>query len=370
MKTSNRIARDLAVFLAVSSSLLQTTESNGQNISVTFALPVTAPWYDTGISVSAGNVVMVSASGSVYIGWLSDASLEYETPAGCPGFSTSAPPGPFLAPDLPAWSLIGRIGPSGAPFEIGTGVTFTAPTSGELYLSMNDNYFDDNYGSWTVEVTIIPELSLTPAVATNTVGQTHTVTACITDNDVPIINQSMDISVTGANTASGTCVSDTSGCCSFSYVGTSPGDDMIMGIATVGSVTVTQVVSKTWAYKCPLSHGFWKNHPSAWPVTLLTLGSQTYTQAQLLKLLGLATTGDASLILADQLIAAKLGIAHVSDPAPVASTIAHADSLLSGFSGKLPYKVKTTTTTGKAMISDASVLDSYNNGVLTPNCIQ
>ena len=38
-------------------------------------------------------------------------------------------------------------------------------------------------------------------------------------------------------------------------------------------------------------------------------------------------------------------------------------------SGKLPYNVKTATTIGKAMVNDASVLDSYNNGRLTPGCV-
>src|SRR5262249_50460875 len=37
-------------------------------------------------------------------------------------------------------------------------------------------------------------------------------------------------------------------------------------------------------FACPLGQGFWKNHPDTWPVTSLTLGSQTYTQAELLAL--------------------------------------------------------------------------------------
>jgi YVTN family beta-propeller protein len=37
-------------------------------------------------------------------------------------------------------------------------------------------------------------------------------------------------------------------------------------------------------FACPLGQGFWKNHPGAWPVTSLPLGSQTYTQAALLAL--------------------------------------------------------------------------------------
>jgi len=42
--------------------------------------------------------------------------------------------------------------------------------------------------------------------------------------------------------------------------------------------------------------------------------------------------------------------------------------LLSGFAGKLPYKVKTSSATGQMMVNDAKTLDSYNNGGLTPVC--
>jgi len=119
---------------------------------------------------------------------------------------------------------------------------------------------------------------------------------------------------------------------------------------------------------CPLTQGFWKTHPQAWPVSSLTLGSQTYSQAELLTILGTPVRGDASLILADQLIAAKLNIANGSNPAPISATIADADSLLSGFAGKLPYGVDPSSATGQAMVNDASKLDSYNNGALTPDC--
>jgi hypothetical protein len=120
--------------------------------------------------------------------------------------------------------------------------------------------------------------------------------------------------------------------------------------------------------KCPLTQGFWKTHPDAWPVTSLTLGSQTYTQAELLALFKTSPLGDASLILAKHLIAAKLNIADGSDPTPINTRIADADSLLSGFAGKLPYDVSPSSATGRAMVNDATVLDSYNNGVLTPVC--
>ena len=103
-------------------------------------------------------------------------------------------------------------------------------------------------------------------------------------------------------------------------------------------------------------------------MTSLTLGSQTYTQAELLAILNTPSGGDASIILAKQLIAAKLNIAAGSDPTPIASTIAHADSLLAMFSGKLPYHVAPSSSIGQMMVSDASTLDNYNNGQLTPSC--
>jgi hypothetical protein len=135
-----------------------------------------------------------------------------------------------------------------------------------------------------------------------------------------------------------------------------------------GSAIVDCAVPPPPTGECPLSQGYWKNHSDAWPVTSLTLGNETYTQAELLALLRTPVRGDASLILAHQLIAAKLNIANGSDPAPVSATIADADSLLSGFAGKLPYHVRPSSPTGQVMVGDAATLDSYNNGELTEDC--
>lgn len=120
---------------------------------------------------------------------------------------------------------------------------------------------------------------------------------------------------------------------------------------------------------CPLSQGFWKNHASLWPVSSLTLGSEAYTRAELLRLLMTPIRGDASLILAKQLIAAKLNIGSGSDGTPVSTAISNADSLLSAEPGRLPYKVSPRTAAGTQMATEASVLDDYNNQQLTPNCV-
>ncbi len=144
------------------------------------------------------------------------------------------------------------------------------------------------------------------------------------------------------------------------------------GQQTPYSLTI-EVLSKPSPYKCPLGQGFWKTHPNAWPVTSLILGDETYSKSELFAILktpiGQKGGADASLILAHQLIATKLNIANGSDPAPISSTIANADSLLSSFAEKLPYYVKPSSATGQAMVNDANVLDSYNSGQLTQNCI-
>jgi hypothetical protein len=74
------------------------------------------------------------------------------------------------------------------------------------------------------------------------------------------------------------------------------------------------------------------------------------------------------MILAVQLIAAKLNVANGSDPSPIAATIASADAALGAFSGKLPYKVKTNTKVGTTLTGLGATLQSYNRQLLTPGC--
>ena len=76
--------------------------------------------------------------------------------------------------------------------------------------------------------------------------------------------------------------------------------------------------------------------------------------------------GDASLILAYQLIAAKLNIDNGSNPAPISSTITDADGDLDG--GTIPQGVAASSTLGQDMTADASKLDNYNSSRLTPMC--
>lgn len=119
---------------------------------------------------------------------------------------------------------------------------------------------------------------------------------------------------------------------------------------------------------CPVGQGFWKNHADAWPVTSLTIGCKTYTQAELLDILKSPVKGDASLILARQLIAAELNIFNGSDPTAIISAIQEADALLCTFSGKLPYGLKPSSADGQQMTALATTLGDYNEGILNPDC--
>jgi len=112
--------------------------------------------------------------------------------------------------------------------------------------------------------------------------------------------------------------------------------------------------------------GFWKTHPNLWPVTSLTLGSVTYTQAQLLSILNSPSGGDASLILAKQLIAALLNQANGSTPAPICAVLDDANSLLDGC--HLPCHIMPPSAKGQAMIADGATLEAYNEDLLSPGC--
>ena len=118
---------------------------------------------------------------------------------------------------------------------------------------------------------------------------------------------------------------------------------------------------------CPVGQGYWKNTPT-WPATQLMLGSQSYTQVEVLILLNTPPAGDASLILAHQLIAAKLNAAKGLDSSIVAAVITQGDSVLAGFTGRLPYNMPPSDSAGQIMVNLSTILASYNEGQLTVGC--
>lgn len=100
-------------------------------------------------------------------------------------------------------------------------------------------------------ITIISDITLDPADATNTVGQTHTVTATVTTNGSPVAGASVSFSVlAGPNTGTaGSATTDGSGQASFSYVGSGGvGTDTIIAqyIDSFGKTNTSNNALKTW----------------------------------------------------------------------------------------------------------------------------
>lgn len=125
----------------------------------------------------------------------------------------------------------------------GTDVDTGATVSGQAYILIAGSGIS----------TSAPNLTLTPATATNPTGTTHTVTATVTNSDgTPRPGVLVDFAVTGANAgASGTCVpadckTDATGKVTFTYTGTSAGTDTINAAITVDGSRQTATATKTW----------------------------------------------------------------------------------------------------------------------------
>jgi hypothetical protein len=122
-------------------------------------------------------------------------------------------------------------------------------------------------------------------------------------------------------------------------------------------------VTVTVGDSLPLPHGFWKNHPAAWPTKAIPmmLGARSYRLDELLAILHAPTAGDASLILARQLITTTLNTANGSDPRPVCEALKEGNRLLSEISDTLPGRVTRSSPAGRAMVNLASLLREYND---------
>ena len=114
-------------------------------------------------------------------------------------------------------------------------------------------------------------------------------------------------------------------------------------------------------FACVRGQGFWKNHPDQWPVTELQLGTVTYTQEQLLSILHQPVRGNGLVLLAHQLIAAKLNVANGADSSCIQQTIADADALIGDL---VVPPVGNGYLAPRDVSALADVLEDYNEGRL------
>ena len=90
--------------------------------------------------------------------------------------------------------------------------------------------------------------SLTPALATNDVGVTHTVTATVSTNGSPAAGVTVNFAViSGPNlNVNGSDVTDGGGQASFSYTSITTGTDTIQASGTISSMSFTCTATKVW----------------------------------------------------------------------------------------------------------------------------
>ncbi len=96
-----------------------------------------ASWLDTGLNVTAGQSLSITASGT--------ACLVGQTCTGPNGDPNGSSSNGFLN-----GALVGKIGAGGATFLIGANFQQNASATGRLYLAFNDSYYPDNSGGYDV----------------------------------------------------------------------------------------------------------------------------------------------------------------------------------------------------------------------------
>jgi uncharacterized protein YfaS (alpha-2-macroglobulin family) len=149
-----------------------------------------------------------------------------------------------------------------------------------------------------------------------------------------------------------------------------------MTSTTAGGETQTRSVPSSgsnlfdFGYKLPTvftnpgtgTIGYWKTHASAWPVSSITIGNNTYTVAQAVKNMATGSAKDKTINLFSQLVAAKLNVLIGNDSTCIAADITAADNWMKTY----PYGSKVTASSAAWQLISAvfTRLDNYNNGLL------
>lgn len=124
----------------------------------TFTLPAITPppGLDTGLFISAGTLVKITASGIATYGY-DFGTYPTVNPDGYNSYLGGPKNDPnAVDPSAPIGALLISIGPGNWIFA-GESLSFTSSSDGELYLLFNDaDYYADNGGAYSVTVTVVP----------------------------------------------------------------------------------------------------------------------------------------------------------------------------------------------------------------------
>jgi hypothetical protein len=115
-------------------------------------VPANRSWTATGIHVKVGKLVTFAASGRIEAAPETQRHPYYHS---VPARGRKEPLADAPEPTLPSLALIGRIGPHGRPFLIGSEKSIVSG-NGEIFLGINQSVVSENSGEWTVRVTLEP----------------------------------------------------------------------------------------------------------------------------------------------------------------------------------------------------------------------
>ncbi|SFS14288.1 CHAT domain-containing protein [Microbacterium sp. cf046] len=121
--------------------------------AVQLAIPAAADWTDTGLSCGQGDLLAITATGTILHEDNPNSTVPPEgilTAEGLPEpyFQQWNVPG---LPDAATASLIGSLDKA-EPFFVGPNLTYTCPRVGEFFLGINDIGLEGNSGAWDVTI--------------------------------------------------------------------------------------------------------------------------------------------------------------------------------------------------------------------------
>ena len=146
-----------------------TTTTSPSGSTTSFNVSPNQQWNDTGIMLTSGEHVQITATGTVEYDVNQVSRGDWSsTPAGYPVNSVIPPPGVNLScpptnsiydgdetlVSAPCGSLVAEIGNGGTPFEVGDNYSFTADASGDLMLGDNVWYWGSEAGGFTANITV------------------------------------------------------------------------------------------------------------------------------------------------------------------------------------------------------------------------
>ena len=121
---------------------------------------------------------------------------------------------------------------------------------------------------------------------------------------------------------------------------------------------------------CTYTQGYWKTHPEVWAgfaCLPMQLGSNFYTQADLLLILNQPVGGNGAISMAHQLIAAKLNICQGANSAAVVACVNAADAqLVANCGANLIPPLGPCYLAPGSTSANTQCMDNYNQGITGP----